>query len=138
MRNKWMRLAVLCVMICILTACGFMKNAQVVQVTEEKSTSYSESDEKLVYIEIDPSFDVDTIRMSLTPAAQQGEGGDIPLSYSAAINGCMLTLGEGEYCVRLQNGDKRNIHDRYFVVDEAHSYYHIRFTPRIAWWGTEK
>ena len=130
--NKWKMLIALCAMVCLLTACG--KGGVSVEPEIKHETTFTASEENLVYIEFGESFSPDVFRASLTPIDPQG--GNISLSYSDSINGCMMTLDNGAYCLRMENGGD-DVRERYFVVDEKHSYYHIRFTPRVNWWGMD-
>ena len=129
MRSKWSKWMIAGVCVSLLAACGCGKNAQS-EEPQVQEASLQATDEKWVYIEFTPDFPAESIRVSLTPAANKEPEYEVPLTYYTALNGCVVTLEPGEYCVQAQC-DTENIsfvQDRYFVVDDSHSYYHIYFT----------
>lgn len=69
-----------------------------------------------------------------TPTNSKDKSSEIPLSYYPSVNGCLLTLEEGAYCIELRcnSDDAPSEQTRYFVVDGEHSYYHIHFTAKVS------
>ena len=130
MKSKWLRFLILCTLVCLLIPCGCSRRAEVVT---EPDVRYTASSEKLIYIEFQEECAAESITASLTPANQQNPAAEIPLTYSSTIHGCMLTLEEGAYCIKVQyaTAEHHVEQERYFVVDADHSYYHINFTDLI-------
>ncbi len=130
MLRKWKCLTVLFVITLLLSACGDSGSTLSPGETTP-AYSYSPSQEHWVYIEFDPSFIPEQIRMNLTTANGKDVGKEIGLTYDPSINGCIFTLDEGSYCISMvYQGEQGSSEDsRYFVVDDTHSLYHIRFTP---------
>jgi hypothetical protein len=127
MLRKVTFLTVLSVILCLLSGCGGFDSPPPPEETTP-SYAYSASTERWVYIEFDPSYDPEQIRMNLTTASGKDVGKEIGLTYDPSISGCIFSLDAGTYCVSLVYQGSHEI-CRYFVVDDTHSYYHIRFTP---------
>lgn len=130
MLRKLKFLTILCVILCLLTACGRPGNTQAPGETTPAYV-YSASAECWVYIEFDSSYVAEQIRMNLTTADGKDVGKEIHLTYDPSISGCIFPLEGGSYCLSMvysgEQGSSEQV--RYFVVGEEHSYYHILFTP---------
>lgn len=127
MLRKLTVLAVLGMILCLFSGCGGSGSTLPPEETAP-AYAYSPSTERWVYIEFDPSYDPEQIRMNLTTASGKDVGKEIGLTYDPSISGCIFSLDEGSYCISLVYQGGHEI-CRYFVVDDTHSYYHIRFTP---------
>lgn len=126
MLNKLKALLALCIVVCLLTACGSGNTD--IAAGKSADNFYKASDEHVVYIEFDECYSPENIRVSLTSAENKNTSNEIPLEYYPHIKGTVLTLEEGAYCIRMNSN--KEAHERYFIVDEEHSYYHIKFTSK--------
>ena len=131
MGSKRKLAAALCFALCLLTACSGREKGETPAETVPVY-SHTASSQNWVYIEFDPCYDPQKLTASLTPADSKNSSSEIPLEYYPSVNGCLLTLEEGAYCIELRYSgeDAPREQSRYFVVDGEHSYYHIHFTDK--------
>lgn len=132
MLNKWKTMIVLCAVMCLLSACGRSGEAEL-PTDDAQEIHHFASSENWVYIEFDTCYPPEDIQISLTPASSKDQSSEIPLTFYPSINGCVLTLEEGAYCIQMRcsSQNAKYTQERYFVVDEEHSYYHILFSPKV-------
>lgn len=127
-RKRFLIVAILVVLLCcfFITGCG--ENDQ--NSPETPTKQLMASDSKFVFIALDECYPPEQSTMMICRAEDKKRENPTVLTYDESISGYGILLEEGSYEIALVC-DAPNVtysQSRYIVVDQNHSYYHIRFT----------
>lgn len=115
---------------CLLTGCGKNDRNDPKNPTTLPASQLTASDARFVFVVLDDCYPPEQCTLMICRAADKKRENPTVLTYDESIGGYGILLEEGAYEIRLVCDAPGVTYDqhRYIVVDESHSYYHIRFT----------
>ena len=115
---------------CFLTGCGKNGRNDPESPTTLPASQLSASDARFIFIALDECYPPEQCTLMICRADDKKRENPTVLTYDEGIGGYGILLEEGSYEIRLVCDAPGVTYDqhRYIVVNEDHSYYHIRFT----------